>query len=75
MLKQVKVTKSSFYFFPSSDMSPQAFFIFFFPTSQKNPYRDPSTVEYSAPALRRVLIQILPVSNAHTTFAINGSDS
>ena len=43
-----------FYFFLSSDVNLQAHFIylfFFFPTSQKIPCRDPSTVEYKAHAL------------------------
>ena len=60
--KYVKTTKNvikfmefSFYFFPSSDMSLYKqilFFIFFFPTTQECPCRDPSTVEYNANALR-----------------------
>ncbi len=40
-----------FYFFPSSDMSLQAFFIFFSPTRQEYPCQDPSTVEYNVCAL------------------------
>ncbi len=40
-----------FYFFVSSDMSLQAYFIFSFLTSQKIPCRDPSTIEYKECAL------------------------
>ncbi len=56
--KYVKTTKNgikfmefSFYVFPSSDMNLQAYFIFFSPTRQEYPCRDPSTVEYNACAL------------------------
>ncbi len=55
----------SFYFFPFSDMSPQAYFIFFFfffPTSQEYPCRDPSTVEYNACALINSFV-FLPVES------------
>ncbi len=46
----IKFMEFSFYFFPSPDISLQAylFLIFFFPTSQEYPCRDPSTVENNA---------------------------
>ena len=60
--KYVKTTKKcnkihGFFllFFPSSDMSLQAFFFLsFFPTSQEHPCRDPSIVEYNACALSKI---------------------
>ena len=50
-----------FYFFMSSDMNLQAYFIFFFPTSQKIPCRDLATIEYKAHALMADMKSLQPL--------------
>ena len=45
-----------FLFFPPTVFGKQLFiFIFFPPTLQKNPCRDPSTIEYTEPGLSDIL--------------------
>ena len=58
-----KSMKFSINFFLSSDMNMQAYFIFifFFPTSQYNPFRYPSTIEYSECALTCLPGRITPL--------------
>ena len=53
--KHVKNAQKLTFFPPTWTCEHILFFIFFFPTSQTIPCRDPSTVEYSECALRRIM--------------------